>query len=126
MHLSKEDYMNENNEIKHYGVLGMRWGHRKAAKEREALIKDAKSIKDKAAPGQTKMVMGKYRQRRFGRLYFAHHIVDEYGKVKLSYLSGNHGEHYVAAGKEYVDKYINLKDHFYNTKNLNVEYDVYE
>lgn len=122
--------MYEKDTLKHYGVLGMRWGQRREKlkeKEKEALIKDGKSIKKiKAAPGQTTSVYGKYRQRRNGMLYIASHIVDEYGKVKLSYFSGKYGEYYVGAGKKYIDEHINLNDYFYNTKDINIEYDVYE
>lgn len=93
--------------------------------KKNAIVKDAKKVQAKASPGEHRAVYGKYREKRGGYTYLATHIVDELGNVKLSYFRGADGDRYLAAGKDYVNKHLNLDDFFYNTKNLNIEYDVY-
>lgn len=131
-------------ELYHYGVPGMKWGVHKLRdrrdriiskgreREKQALINDAKRVeanyKNRPAPGTTQSVIGKYEVKKNNRLYIASHIVDDKGKVKLSYLSGKYGEQCIAAGKEYMDKNIDLKQHYRNVKAMKkyIEYDVYK
>ena len=120
----------EGTTIYHYGVKGMKWGVRrkraKLEKEKRALIDDAKSIHVKAKPGSHLMVTGRYMQKRGSRAYTAHHIVDEFGKVKMSYINGVEGARYIAAGKKYIEDNINLNTYFKNVKDMSIEYGVYD
>ena len=116
--------------LQHHGVKGMKWGVRRKqktqAREKQALIDDSKKVTAKAPFGKHMMVTGKYHQKMNGKAYVSHHIVDEFGKVKMSYINGKYGDLYIATGKKYIDENINLKDYFRRTKNLNIEYDVYD
>ena len=125
------------NELYHYGVKGMKWGIRKKAQERykklrrrrldketRKLVEDSKTVNAKAESGKTKLVYGKYMQKRNGYGYQAYHLVDDRGSVKLSYINGVEGRHFVAAGKKYIDK-VNLKEYFYRTDGV-YDYDVYK
>lgn len=131
--------------LMHYGVKGMKWGQhifgkvkdrqkrivrRQLDKETERLVADSKHVqgKYKAEPGRTKDVYGEY-QKKFGpigsrRLHMARHIIDEYGDVKVSFFHGPNGYHFVAAGKEAVNK-IDLKRHFISLEGT-WDYDVYK
>jgi len=129
-------------ELYHYGRKGMKWYQNIFTKQREknearqrqraeaekyALIADSKNVTAKAQKGSTIMVPGKYGYTDTGRLYHpAYHVVDEYGDVKMSYINGVAGQRAVAAGKEYMDKHIDLSKHFYNPKDIDVEYGVYK
>lgn len=131
-------------ELKHYGVKGMKWGVRKkrdgsnilqrirqktkeriADQERRALVKDARNVTYKAPSGKHAAVYGKYRQKRGGYVYNAMHIVNDQGKVKLSYIRGMDGDRYIAAGRDYISK-LDLKQFFRNTHDMHIEYDVYD
>lgn len=128
-----------NNELKHYGRMGMKWGQhifgkvnehqkkirrRRLDKETQMLVNDSKTVTAKAEPGKTKMVYGKYRTKVGNGIQLASHIVDEYGDVKLSYIRGVEGDHYVAAGKNIVSK-MNLNQYFYSLKGT-WDYDIYK
>ena len=133
-----------NDYLMHYGVKGMKWGVRKRIgqavknrkerlkkdyleKERKLLIDDAKSVTAKAHPGQkTMQVVSNAPRKRTDPKGVVSHIVDEHGNVKLSAIRGMYGNHFVAAGKKYVNK-NNLITKYYRTggyKNI-IEYDVY-
>lgn len=114
----------------HYGIKGMKWGVRrkktKLEKEKRALMNDAKSLTVKAKSGTHLLVTGQYMQKRGGRAYMAHHLVDEFGKVKLSYINGVDGHRYLAAGKKYIKDNVNLNEYFRNAQDMNIEYNVYK
>lgn len=125
------------NELYHHGVKGMKWGVRKKIQERnqkirkrrldketQKLVADSKTVTAKAEPGKTRMVSGKYMQKRNGVGYMAKHIVDEHGNVKLSYIDGVEGRHFVTTGKAYVNK-MNLNQYFHKTSGI-YEYDIYK
>lgn len=93
------------------------------AKEKQELIEAGKRVSAKAAKGTTQgvsNVVGKKKDT------LAYHIVDDLGNVKLSYAMGTHGAITIAAGKDYVDKHIDLTKHFRDISGLNIEYDVYD
>lgn len=130
--------------LTHYGVKGMRWGIRKAynnaftkakAKARQKehdkiktqLVADSRSVTAKAPRGKHLSVTGRYGQTRNGKAYVASHIVDDRGNVKMSYLRGKHGDVYIATAKSYIDKNLNLKEHFRTPpSSREIEYDVYK
>lgn len=141
---ARDDGMNYVDELFHSGVKGMKWGVRKdrapggmlkrarqkaknriADRERKALVEDAKNVKYKAPTGTHALVVGKYSQKRAGMIYPAHHLVNDQGKVKMSYIKGADGNRSVAAGRDYMSK-VDLNQYFRNTSNLNIEYDIYD
>ena len=130
--------------LTHHGVKGMKWGVRKAysnafkkakakAKKKEhdkiktQLVADAHLVTAKAPRGKHLSVTGRYSQSRNGQAYVASHIVDDRGNVKMSSLRGKFGDVHIAAAKSYIDKNINLREHF-NTppSSREIEYDVYK
>ena len=140
------DYIIINGELYHHGVKGMKWGqhifgkvkgkikerrnrtiNKTRQREKEWLINDAKTVTAKAGKGTTLGVSGRsVYKKKYGRYTDPYHIVDDKGKVKLSYLFGEYGAVTIAAGKEYVDKHIQLDKHFRYVSKLNIEYDVYD
>ena len=125
-------------ELKHYGVLGMKWGVRRSqnkngssstkgekqlspferakrraiSKEQAALIRDTSNVNAKAPSGKHLLVPGKYAQRRGGLLYQSRHMVNDEGKVVLSYINGVYGDNCIASSRKYVEKNVNLSDYF--------------
>lgn len=97
---------------------------RKLDEETRKLVEDSKSVRVKAEPGMTRSVVGGYTRKEGNRIYASHHVVDEYGNVKLSYINGVEGHHYVSAGKDAVNK-MDLTQHFNSLDGI-WDYDVYE
>ena len=93
-------------------------------KETKKLVEDSKTVTAKAEPGKNRIVYGKHSQKINGRTQIAAHIVAEYGSVKLSYINGAGGHHFVAAGKDVVNK-IDLNRHFRSLEGT-WDYDVYK
>lgn len=93
------------------------------AKEKQTLIEAANRVTAKASKGTTQGVSNVVGKKK---LTAAYHIVDDAGKVKLSYMMGEYGAVTIAAGKDYVDKHIDLTKHFRDISNLNIEYDIYD
>ena len=128
----------DNYELYHFGVKGMKWGvHKKlqeisSNREKKKIIKDAKRVEaraNKIDSNRMRAIMGYrpiYKQGGIG--YFAYHIVDKNGKVKLSALSADGHNRTIAAGKKYVEQNINLRDFFKKTSLVleNIDYDVYD
>ena len=97
---------------------------RRLDKETEKIVKDSKTVNTKAAPGKIALVRGKYMQKNGRYAQIVSHIVDDHGNVKLSYIRGKEGDHFVAAGKEQIAK-MNLNQYF-NSLNGTWDYDVYK
>lgn len=109
---------------KHKQWLNDRMNKKKTV-EKEAMIADAKTVTAKAPAGETMVVPGRYDQKRNGYIQPAYHLVDDMGKVKLSYINGVDGHRAIAAGKDYIDS-IDLTKHFRNIDQINFEYDIYD
>jgi hypothetical protein len=142
MRSSKEGDMKDDYII-HWGIKGQRWGRRRFQNEDGSLTAAGKKrygndvgiASDRERTMPTGSTGGLYNKPRLPKYAMVDgppakpktlkNIVDEFGKVKMSYFRGKDGDRYIAAGKDYVEKHINIDDYFYKTKNLNIEYGVY-
>ena len=94
--------------------------------ERKKLIADSKKITKKAPPGGYIDVYGRYSIKDMnGRWVTARHIVDDKGKVKMSFINGVYGYRWLAASKNDISK-IDLNRFFKQVIPERIEYDVYD
>lgn len=128
----------DNYELYHFGVKGMKWGVRKklqevaSNREKKKITEDAKRVEARAKKSNSNSmryaigVRPIYKTAGVG--YYANHIIDKNGKVKLSTISVGSHNRTLASGKKYVEQNIKLSDFFREPSRVlnNIEYDVYD
>lgn len=115
--LSSQKLQSERNE-----TFRSRQQKKLSAQEGQALMTDADAVTAKAPAGRHMMVTSSHLM--IGN-QTAHHLVDDQGNVRMSYIRGLSGDRYLASGKDYIDK-LDLKQYFIDTNDMNIEYDIYD
>ena len=100
----------DNYELCHYGVKGMRWGVCKklqevaSNREKKKITEDAKRVEARAKKSDSdriRFAMGErpiYKTAGVG--YYAYHLIDKNGKVRLSTISIGSYNRTLASGKK--------------------------